>query len=131
MLTPSFYGPGTRPSRIGPDFSISCQGGEDCISKGPKTIRPQITPPSKQWGSQRALDQSGRGTGTGTGKGWPLTFLLRPSPPPLSHTHPLSNEKTRLDLGRVNDSQHQFLPTFLSLSGSKWKRPKPDRHPGL
>lgn len=28
-----------RPSRTGPGFSISCQGGEDCISKGPKTIR--------------------------------------------------------------------------------------------
>ena len=97
-----------RASRIRPDFSISCQGGEDCISKGPKTIRPQITPPSKQWGSQRILGQeleremweSRLGGGGGlqgvAGGRSSSSFSL---PIPHFHTHSLSNEKARTGSG--------------------------------
>lgn len=83
-----------RPSRMGPGFSISCQGGENCISKGPRTIRLRS---HLHLGNRTAMISPAAGPRRGGERRdtppqlvvlLPLTFL-----PHHFHLHPFSKEK--------------------------------------
>lgn len=102
-----------RPSRMGPDFSISCQRGENCISKGPKTIRLKS---HLHLGNRTAMISPAAGQGGGPPpKHTQWSSYLSP---PLQHLYldSFSKEKAWLDLGLVNDSYYQSGTKFSPLA---------------
>lgn len=100
-----------RPGRIAPGFSISCQGGEDCISKGPKTIRLKS---HLHLGNRTAelSPAAGQGRGERIPSSGPLIFL--------SHHFHMRFQSRKPGLDWLMTAITNLAPSFhLLLKGSR------------